>query len=75
MRVVCAWCKRQLKSCEGYVAGDPDKVSHGICPECVREMFQNPDTWVRSGGVDLGLLRLLTQDDPWELWTDIGGEG
>ena len=33
MRVVCAWCKKDLgsKSCEAAMAGH---ISHGICPDC-----------------------------------------
>ena len=32
--VICAWCKKKM----GYVQLDKDNaISHGICPECVKE--------------------------------------
>lgn len=33
MKIICAWCQRVL------VNGDPERVSHSICPTCLeREM-------------------------------------
>jgi DNA-directed RNA polymerase subunit RPC12/RpoP len=31
MKIVCAWCKKTLKS------GDSNQISHGICKKCSRE--------------------------------------
>ena len=36
IETVCAWCHRHIS---GPVGADPKNVSHGICPECLKEKF------------------------------------
>lgn len=38
MKVICAWCRRLLKD------GPEHPVSHGICPDCKREVEAELDT-------------------------------
>ena len=36
IETVCAWCHRHMS---GPVGAAPQRVSHGICPQCLEEKF------------------------------------
>ena len=36
IETVCAWCSTHLS---GPVGARPERVSHGICPQCLEEKF------------------------------------
>jgi hypothetical protein len=38
IETVCAWCVPH-KHLSGPVGAAPENVSHGICPQCLREQF------------------------------------
>lgn len=35
MIIICAWCKREMGEIPPL---DDNRISHGICPECGREL-------------------------------------
>jgi hypothetical protein len=37
VKKVCPWCNKEIGSA-GYKSTDPNEVSHGICPECLKKM-------------------------------------
>ena len=41
IETVCAWCGKHLSGVEGAA---PERVSHGICPECLEEKFPEKAT-------------------------------
>jgi cytochrome c553 len=57
MKVVCAWCHKTLKEYESQ----RNMVSHGICPDCLRELI---------GGTDVNLRDFLDKLDFPVLLTD-----
>jgi hypothetical protein len=43
IKTVCAWCpKKNQEACHDLFR---EQVSHGICPQCLREKFQ----WAKEG--------------------------
>jgi hypothetical protein len=38
MRVICAWCKKDLGT-KATTSVDESPVSHGICPDCVKKIM------------------------------------
>ena len=36
IETVCAWCGKHISGIEGAA---PERVSHGICPQCLKEHF------------------------------------
>lgn len=41
IETVCAWCQTHMS---GPVGAAPERVSHGICPECLKEHFHEEMT-------------------------------
>jgi len=41
IETVCAWCQTHMS---GPVGAAPERVSHGICPECLKEHFHEEVT-------------------------------
>ena len=39
MRVVCAWCKRDIRTIQCQGTRPPVTVSHGICEDCARREY------------------------------------
>jgi hypothetical protein len=39
MRVVCAWCKKDLGTKTASATDDTALISHGICPDCARNVL------------------------------------
>jgi len=37
MKVICAWCDDHLYWSRCHL---PNKVSHGICPDCARKQYE-----------------------------------
>jgi hypothetical protein len=60
-KVVCAWCQKHMRGPE--ISSD---VSHGICPPCLQERFEELNKQIASCRTSLVQERL----SQWE----IGGE-
>ena len=41
IETVCAWCGKHISGPEG---ASPERVSHGLCPECLEEKFPEKAT-------------------------------
>lgn len=39
MNTFCAWCKKSINT-DDFASNDLNPVSHGICKECARKMFE-----------------------------------
>jgi DNA-directed RNA polymerase subunit RPC12/RpoP len=47
MKVICAWCKRELSSGK---EDDDGPTSHGICPECYQKEIEKSEKPIRPLG-------------------------
>lgn len=46
MKIVCGWCGADMGEKEG-----PDKVTHGICKGCAREVEARERVDAKTGGI------------------------
>ena len=49
MKIVCAWCAKELGEKDG---GDVDDVSHGICEECLHKQLEALERLKKGGEID-----------------------
>lgn len=40
MKRICAWCKKELSENNKETPADSKQISHGICPDCVRNLMK-----------------------------------
>ncbi|MBW1722432.1 MAG: hypothetical protein JRH13_09260 [Deltaproteobacteria bacterium] len=48
MKRVCAWCRKKMKGKEPESVDTDMPVTHGICPDCLREMLSHEAVTLRE---------------------------
>jgi hypothetical protein len=38
---ICSWCNREIDSADDRSVSEDAPISHGICPDCVRQIFSH----------------------------------
>lgn len=56
MRIVCAWCKKELGEKEPLTNKE---TTHGICSECATKMMSNPEPYIKLLGSFSDGLQLM----------------